>query len=102
MALRPVRRTLEGRATDLDAGSDDPARELPERPVPEQGSQGSPDELSQRLLLPLLRYAIDKRSIRAVKILFDENPRGVRARFIVHNLGKARADWLREKGLIDG
>ena len=108
MAVRGVRRSLHDRAADLDARAGRQAGNVRQPRLPKPRGEGSQpgelhqDQLSQRLLLPLLVYAVDKRSIRAVKILFDENPRGVRSKFITHNLGKARIEWLREKGLLDG
>jgi len=81
---------------------------MPERLVPEQGQDAATRDVqkagfSQHHLALLLRYAVDKRSVEAVRILFDGNPEGVRSKHVIHNLGKARIQWLREKGFnLDG
>lgn len=80
-----------------------PEHQLPE-PRPEAAARDVPKvEHGQHHLALLLRYAVDRRSEEAVQILFAENPVNIRSRHVVHNMGKARMKWLREKGFdLDG
>lgn len=81
---------------------------MPEQQLPQPGTEAAErhvpadDKLTQHLLALGLRYSIDKASVEAVRLLFDENPWGVRSRHVAHNLGKTRMQWLREKGFIHG